>query len=146
MTRLTIDDLDQVATLLRAAHDETRYRTRPFNEARATKVLQAVLHSPALFARGIHHDEQLVGLMIGEIADSLWWSSERIATSLALYVLPEHRGRGAELVRAFLEWAKASGANHVTIGVTAGIDDERAGALLESFGLVRQAAAFEMEI
>lgn len=143
--RLVPTDLGAASDLLRQAHAESKYRTRRYDEARATVVLQSFLGNPKLFARGLFEGDKLAGIMLGEVADSLWWSSELIATSMTLYVAPEHRGRGFVLIRAFLRWAKLSGASRANIGVTAGIRDTMAGHLMIRLGLQQAGIAYEKE-
>ena len=144
--RLIPEDFDKVAALLRLAHLESKYCKRAIDEARAAAVVRAFLSSPALFARGIFDGDRLAGAMFAEVADTGWWAAERVATSMFLYVRPEYRGHGAVLLRAFLRWAKRAGAARVNVGVSAGIVDQRAGALMTRLGLHQAAVAFEKEL
>ena len=145
VARLTPSDFDEVCGILREAHAESKYRSRPYDDVRAHQVIRAFLHSPKVFARGLFKDGQLVGLMLGEVTDSCWWSRELVAASLLIYVLPQHRGTGWLLLRSFLRWAKQSGAARANVGVTAGIKDALAGYIMNRVGLEASGIAFEKE-
>lgn len=146
--RLIPADLEDVCDLLRAGHAESRYRGRPYDEARARAVLQVFLSNPGTFARGVRGDDgRIGGVMLGEISQPLWWSRERVANMAVLYVRPDVRGRaGVRLVRAFVRWASASKVRRIILGLTSGIDEARAGRLFERLGFAARGVAWEMEV
>lgn len=147
LVRLCPADEDEVADLLKAGHMESRYRNRPYDEARARAVLRVFLENPATFARGaLDADGRIVGVMLAELSQPLWWSSERVANMAVLYVRPENRGgAGLRLLLSFKAWAKGSRADVVSIGASSGIDEDRTAQLFGRLGFVRGATFWELE-
>lgn len=147
LVRLCPADEDEVADLLKAGHTESRYRNRPYDEARARAVLRIFLANPATFARGaLDADGRIVGVMLAELSQPLWWSSERVANMMVLYVRPENRGgAGLRLILSFKAWAKGSRADRAVIGLTSGIDSNRTSKLFQRLGFTQTGTAWEQE-
>lgn len=76
-----------------------------------------------------------VGFAIG-VAWPEWFSGAMLGGELAVYVTPEHRGgsAGRRLIAALEDWARAQGCVEMHLGVSAGIDDERALAFYARLG------------
>lgn len=148
LVRLCPADENEVADLLRAGHTESRYRDRPYDEARALAVLRIFLANPSTFARGaLDADGRIVGVMLAELSQPLWWSSERVANMVVLYVRPEARGgAGLRLLRSFKDWARGSRADRAVLGITSGIGIERTNRLFERLGFSQTGTAWEQEI
>lgn len=148
LVRLCPSDENEVADLLKFGHRESRYCDRAYDEDRARAVLRIFLSNPGTFARGYLDDEgRILGVMLAELSQPLWWSSERVANMAVLYVHPYARGRaGASLLRSFKKWAKGSRADVVAIGASSGIDEGKTSRLFGALGFVQRASFWELEV
>ena len=81
-------------------------------------------------------DGEILGGILGALTP-MWYSpSNLMASELAWWVAPEHRGGRAalQLLRAFEDWAKASGAKVITMSDLRIGEDYPAGPLFERMG------------
>jgi len=128
------EDVEQVVKLARSMQLESpAFRDKPFDEERIEKwVFWMVDHGGGFVAeeRG-----KLIGMMSGLLSTQLF-CDEVFATDLALYVIPEDRGRsvGVRLIKAFERWAKESGAKEISLGISTDVEQERTAAIYEKLG------------
>ena len=100
--------------------------------------------SVASFCSIVAEDQgEIVGYMLGRHG-RYFFSKESAAWEEFIYVRPAFRGSaaGRRLVRHFVDWARASGASKVHIGVNAGIDSARSGLFFERLGFTKTGEAF----
>lgn len=81
-------------------------------------------------------DGELCGGVLGMCTEH-WFSRERVASDLALFVAPGRRGGSlaVRLVMGFKAWALAMGAREVHMGVSTGVHPEATARLFEACGL-----------
>jgi len=136
----TLDDLPALLQLGERMHGESPHFSRgTFSAARLEATLRHVLSDARNLLAMAIVDGQLAGVAVGIVVPH-WCSTDVVATDLAIYVYPEHRGSmlGAFLVKHFKRWgmaAKASGTvNSVQAGVTTGIHTEQTARLYAALG------------
>jgi GNAT superfamily N-acetyltransferase len=121
-------DVPAIVAMGRAMHAESpTYRDKSFDPDKVAGLALALIggDAPGVLlvaqARG-----ELAGLFAG-VAVQRWFGHDWVATDIAVYVKPEHRGGSAfaRLVRAFEAWAAARGVSDVSIGVTTGVHVDR---------------------
>lgn len=121
-------DVAAIVEMGRAMHAESpTYRDTSFDPDKVARLAEALIGGDApgvllvATARG-----ELAGLFAG-VAVQRWFGDDWVATDIAVYVKPDHRGGSAfaRLVRAFEAWAADRGIPEVTIGVTTGVHAER---------------------
>lgn len=133
----TPDDVDAMVSMGRALHAESpRYRDKAFSEEKL-RALASLITEPA--------DNQLfmvaevggivAGMMVCVLSER-WFSYEKFATDLTLYVKPEFRGTSAfpRLVGVFEQWAKAQGVHDFTLGVSTEIHPGKTVGAFERMG------------
>ena len=130
------EDADEVLDLARAMHAESeRYRRLRFSEPHIRSLYAALVPTGGILV--VEHAGAIVGMVVGMLVPT-WFGdgSEFVASDLALYVEPEHRGTLAapRLIRAFERWAVAHGAREVSLGVSTEIHAERTRELYERLG------------
>jgi len=78
---------------------------------------------------------RIIGFFIGYCIEA-FFSSQRIASDLALYVPQDERGGRAAiaLIRRFEAWAKERGAQKITLGISTGITVDRTEQLYNRLG------------
>lgn len=139
-------DLPRLVELGAQMHAESpRYSRLAFDRARTAVTLAQLLESDDGFLYVAEHDGLVVGGLAG-IASAHWCSHEKVATDLALFVEPAHRGglEALRLVRTFIAWAGTRGARIVQLGVTTGIHVEQTARLYERIGLRQCGLIFEV--
>lgn len=140
----TFDDIPAIVGLLRVMHAESRFRSIEFVDSKAAATVAALL-TERMCVLVAERDGAAIGFFLGAVSE-YFFSLERYAADLALFVDPGHRGgmTGASLLRAFKAWAQDQGIRHVEIGVTTGVTVEKTAALFERLGFRRQGILFTM--
>ena len=88
----------------------------------------------------------VVGFLFG-VSYLQWYSSERVACELALYISPKYRGRHLlkRLLNEYYKWAKYTAhATKVTLGVSVETDRQRTETMFELLGLKKGNQVFEL--
>lgn len=118
----------------RSMHSEAQnYRGVSYNEEKVAAMIKGLMDGD-----GVVFLYESGGAVLGGIAGQIsefWFSTERIASDLALFVCPESRSGmiAVKLVLAFQNWARLMGAQYVQMGITTG-EESRSGKLYLSLG------------
>ena len=121
-------DIEGAIELLAQMHTESpHYRNVTLDTGKLAAMLATLIESPDGFFVVAEDEGEIVGVMIGCICE-YFFSSEKFASEICLYVQKDHRGSWAALRMTclFVEWAKACGVPHSVAGVSAHITDDRA--------------------
>ena len=132
----TIDDLPALVCLGRAMHAESpRFRKLRYDEQRAEGFLRWLLSGPHGMVAVADIDGRLVGGMAAMCVEH-WCSPILVASDVALFVLPEHRGSitAARLIARFRQWARRRGAVLATVGISTGVHVDESQALYLALG------------
>ncbi len=133
-------DLPQLLDLGELMHAESpRFSRLTFSRARLHDTLRGLLTHPGGFLWVGEEGETLVGGMAA-VAAPHWASDDLLATDLALFVRPDHRGGllPLRLVNRYRWWAAHEmKASIVQVGVTTGVQTETTAQLYERLGLKR---------
>ena len=134
----TINDLPALLALGERMHGESRYRVLAFSREKLRTTLQMLLTAPGGFLWVAERRGSIVGGLAAMCAQH-WASDDLVATDLALFVAPEHRGGMAvrPLVEEYRGWARKLGAKLVDLGVSTGLDAERTAGLFDRVGFPR---------
>jgi GNAT superfamily N-acetyltransferase len=120
-----------------AMHAESpRYRGLQLSRRKLSNIMERMHDHPELGALLVaEKDEEVIGMMWGYV-DEFFFSEERYATDILLYVVTEHRGSRAayQLVKAFEEWSYDKNARYVQPGVSTGIDNDGYARFYERMG------------
>ncbi len=83
----------------------------------------------------VDDEDKPQGFLLG-IIDELFFSTQRFATDMAVYVREGYRQHAPALYKRFLKWAESKPrVVQITMGISSGMPGiERAGKLYESFG------------
>ena len=139
----TVDDLDALLVLARTMHCEAPgYRDWRFDDDKVDDLLRKLIggHGCLLVAEV---DAVIVGGIAG-ICTAHWFSDEKVATDLALFIDPERRNgtTAVRLVNAFVAWAQLVGARRVQLGVTTGVHPDATARLYQACGLAPSGQLF----
>lgn len=146
MIRAAVEsDVDAMVAIGELMHAESpRYSRLAFNRAKVAHTLRSLIASPDGLALVAELDGKLVGVALGFI-EAEWFSDDRVAQELTLFVLPEYRGRttAMRLLAAMDSWAEAAGMPYLQAGTTTGVKPELCAKLYEHLGFVRAAIGLE---
>ncbi len=127
-------DIDEVMELAAVMYRESvNYRRLAFSPERVREMAGMVIKSG--FAMVAVRDGRIIGVMGGSLVQPAF-SHDLMACDFLLYVLPQYRGGTAaiRLVNAYVQWAHEGGAKLITVGVTAGIDNDAAITFYKAMG------------
>lgn len=133
---MTALDIPEMIGLGAEMHQESRYRNLDFNPARLIALGDAILANPKMYcAKVAEIDGLIVGMAIG-YAVPHFFGDDLTSGDLAVYVDKAHRNGmiGVRLIKALDQWATDRGVREPVLGVSAGINPERVGALYERLG------------
>lgn len=87
------------------------------------------------------------GFLIAELTAPLG-GVDIIATDVAFYVLPEHRGSltAFRLIKKYESWAKKNGAKHIELGVSSGVVHEKTLSLYAFLGYRPLSVTYTKEV
>lgn len=129
------------------ARESPVYARHPFDLKTVEKLAERVLAEPDMCCFVADTGTEIAGFIVGFIAPA-WFSRDRLACDLALYVAPEYRGTsaGLRLMRTFIEWAKVGQATAVRVGISTGISTDRTRRMYERLGLTPIGLVFDMPL
>jgi GNAT superfamily N-acetyltransferase len=131
------DDLEQILILGWDMHQESRYKDLDYDVEKSAMFFQMAMDDSKYLFLVSEKAGQIIGGFIGYCV-SQWFSDDKTAGDLVLYVQPEHRGglSAVRLVKKYIEWAKDQGVKdgHIGLGITTGIHTEKTGRFYESLG------------
>ncbi len=142
----TVEDLPAIADMARRMHDEApAYRDWLYDAEKVKVLLRTLLDSGACLLVS-EHDGIVRGGIAG-ICTTHWFSTEKIATDLALFIDREYRNgtTAIRLIHGFVEWARLVGAKRVSMGITTGVNPDSSARLYVAAGLHAQGVVFSKE-
>lgn len=135
LRKATLKDVDSLLSLAFAMHHESpRFRQYAFLPDRLRKTLADVIGMELGFCHVAEQDGMIVGAMVA-FAMPHFACDILQACDLGIFIDDKHRGSSlaARLVKAYLKWAEAVGAEP-TIGINTGVHPERTAQLLQALG------------
>jgi len=106
--------------------ESPRYSAMEYSEEKIYNLAQTLLNNPQVGGILVAEvDKQVVG-MFAFVVSEQFFGPERMASDLAVYLAPEHRGGSlfARLVIAFEKWADELGVARKVVGVSTGLHTE----------------------
>jgi len=143
--QMHIEDIGAVIGLCNFMYQESSYQALVFSPSRIKEVaLNALADGFAMVA--VSKIGQIIGVMAGCLVQPAF-SRDLMACDYLLYVIPMFRGTvSTRLASAYIAWARARRAKVVSVGVTAGIDNDSAIEFYESMGFRQCGAQLRMEV
>ena len=143
----TIDDIPRLVELGRAFHTESpEYREISFDENKTVETLAGLINGMGVVFVAISggHIQGGIAGMVSEF----WFSRERVAIDLALFIEPSSRHGllALKLILTFKSWARNVGATQVKMGITTGINVDGTRRLYQSTGLEECGIMFKERI
>ena len=132
-THLTTDDAKKIIELGRRLHDESKFKSEPYDELKCWGLLESTVVRPD--KRFIAYNEDFTGFIIVGIQES-YFSEVKHAVDYGLFIVPEARGGSlvVRLVNEATKWAFLQGAKDLTIFHNTGIQTDKAPKLFNKLG------------
>ena len=130
------EDLPQIIELGRVMHAEARRLNKlTYVPAKVFLTMSSLIDNEEAFLRVAEEDGELIA-GLAAIVKTHWYSTDKMAYDLALFVRPDKRGglTAARLIKEYVAWAKAHDAVIVQFGISTGVHLASTGALLERLG------------
>lgn len=129
-------DIPEIIRLSETMHQESRYRTLPYNGRKFAALLRRLIDSPEGMVAVAEKDSQIIGAIAAVVTEH-YFADALISYELGLYVEKAHRGTlaGYRLAKEYINWATAKDVDQIDMGITTGIDEERTGRMYERLGL-----------
>lgn len=139
----THDDITAILQLSAAMHNESRYRTLPYNADKFAAVLQQLLDSPQGMVAVAEREGRVIGAIAAVITEH-YFADATISYELGLYIEKPQRGglAGYRLAKAYIDWARSRGVDQIDMGITTGINESRTASLYTRLGLNRVGTVF----
>ncbi|EMM5415292.1 GNAT family N-acetyltransferase [Citrobacter amalonaticus] len=129
-------DIPEIIRLSEIMHQESRYRTLPYNGVKFSALLRRLIDSSDGMVAVAEKDGAIVGAIAAVVTEH-YFADATISYELGLYVEKAHRGTlaGYRLAKEYITWAKSKDVDQIDMGITTGIDEERTGRMYERLGL-----------
>lgn len=138
---ITLNDMVDAMLLSSEAHARSSYANLPFCIDDVAETLARHIAADDALAVCARRGGEFCGFILARLEKSMCGPA-RVAYDTALLVRPGRGFAALRLIQAYRAWAERSGAARITIGVSSGIDIERAGRLLERAGFARVGALY----
>jgi len=139
-----IPDIEEICTLGRELLAQSVYADIKPDESKFRLFVAGLMGNKAGTVLVVVDDnDKPQGFMIGMI-DELFFSRQRMATDLAVYVREGYRHLAPRMFREFIKWAESKArVAQITLGISSGIGDaERVGRMYENLGLSQVGGIF----
>lgn len=142
----TLDDIPAMVALGAIMHAESRYSFMAYDGEKVAITLKTLMQTGG-FVRVHVKDGEIDGGMVGYMGNP-WFSGERVASELALFVVPGKRGGMAAwyLLSEFVAWAEQQGAREITLAITTGVKVEETGRMYQRLGFEQVGGVFKRRV
>ena len=134
--------------LARQMHAESRYAHLNYDDAKVFALGNVALTEPSMCIFVAEERGAIVGMLVAFVQE-YYFGNDLQSADIMFYVHPDHRGGSSavKLVKRYEQWALERGVkpDSISIGVSAGITDQRAGSFLEHMGYKNVATLYVKE-
>lgn len=134
----TSRDFDELLPLFRAAHKGSIFKDSKMDELHMKRMFSLLTAMPGMFCEVVENDGKIVGVLGGGIDRNAW------GVKMAMDIIFISSRDTHKLLRRFITWAKANGADYVHI--TSLVDNSRYDKLLTNTGLKHAGHSFAIEV
>jgi L-amino acid N-acyltransferase YncA len=141
----TLEDIPAMIRIGEIMHAESRYSFMTYDGEKVAFTLKTLIGTG--FVRVHEHNGEIDGGMVGYMGEP-WFSNERVASELALFIVPGKRGGMAAwyLLSEFVAWCDQQGAREITLAITTGVKVEETGKLYQRLGFEQVGGVFKRRI
>tara|TARA_B100001013_G_C24510068_1_gene402645 strand:+ start:231 stop:752 length:522 start_codon:yes stop_codon:yes gene_type:complete len=144
----TDSDKELITNIGRKIFDESRLsQNRTYSPAAVHQLFDSWVQGAPFFCRIAEKGDEAIGAIVAML-EPCWFSGEKIAYDMFIYVAPEYRGRptAMRLIKEYERWARANGALEICLGVLTGIHPAQTGSVYERLGYQKVGSNFVKEI
>ena len=139
-----IPDMDAICELGREMHEQSVYAEIKPDEPKFRMFLAGLMGIKGGIVLVIVDDDDKPQGFIAGAMEELFYSRQRMATDIGVYVRESYRHLAPAMYKKFIAWAESkTRMSQITLGISSGIGDpERTGKMFESLGLSRVGGIF----
>ena len=146
LTRVTHQDTDEIVALACSLHAESYYARLQFSEGRVRALIATcVERDQVYYGKIVRHGGQIIAGLCGCIYP-YHMCDGTYAQDIAFYVAKEARCKSVApiaLIRDFVQWGYAKGAEEIMLSTTSGINEDVITAVYERLGFARVGTIFK---
>jgi GNAT superfamily N-acetyltransferase len=144
---ITEADIPVLVDMGAKAHEESKYKGLSFSVDKCTELCHRLIGDSNLLCVVAVKEDMIVGILAAS-ANPTYFSCDRTASDILIYVLPKHRGSWAFFVLCseYLRWAKESGAKIIFLSNTTGYEPEKVGKLYQKLGFEQVGGIYRQEV
>ncbi len=134
-----IPDMDAICELASEMHDQSIYSDIKPDETKFRLFVAGIMGSKGgIVLLIVDEDDKPQGFFLG-VLEELFFSRQRMATDIAVYVRESYRHLAPRLVKTFVTWAESKArVARITLGLSSGIGDpERTGKMYGNLGFMK---------
>lgn len=127
-------------------HGESRYSFMAYDGEKVAITLKTLMQTGG-FVRVHEREGEIDGGMVGYVA-AAWFSSDIVASELALFVRPDRRGgiAASRLIAEFVTWATERGAREAIMAINTGVKVLETAALYRHSGFNEIGGIFQRRL
>ena len=129
----TPDDIPALLELGELMHAESRYAHMKWSALKVCRLIEWLIENDEGLALVAERDGEVIGGFLGVIEEH-YFTEEKVAGDLALFVNPDKRGgiAACQLLRAFIAWAQKQNVSLIQAGITTGVNLDTSTRLFEA--------------
>ena len=142
----TLEDLDVLMDIGESMHKESpRFSRMSYSPAKVLQMFIDLINADCGLIVVAEQDDKIIG-GIAAIVSQHWFSQDLMASDIALFIVPEHRGgiTAVRLVKHYVAWAKEQGAVITQMGISTGVHADETAAMFKAIGLKQFGYLFEV--
>lgn len=134
------------AVLLESVYSHITYD----KEKSANYIMDGILKRPGTFLRVIADESDKIAGGIFCVCEKMLFSQDKVAYDITIMIDEEHRGRCLkqliQIIEEYKTWAIAEGAKIIKMGVSSGINIDKASQFFEVMGFERVGAMHSLRV
>jgi len=144
---MTESDIPILIQMGLRAHLESEYRNMRFSPEKCERLGQAMNSLSNLQCFVVERNEEIIAFLMASVEEG-YFTNEKTASDLLVYVKPEWRGGRAfyMLVFEYIEWAKEQDVKLIFLSNSTGYEPAKVGRLYEHLGFHQVGGIFQMEV
>lgn len=144
---MTESDIPVLVEIGSQAHAESEYNIMSFSPDKCAALCRNLIENESLMCVVVVKDDAIIGVFAASAGET-YFSTDRTASDILVYVIPEYRGSHAFLMlyAEYKEWAIKQGVKIMFLRNTTGYEPEKVGFLYHKLGFTQVGGIFRMEV
>lgn len=139
-------DMTAVVNLAYEMYLESNYTIMKFNRVKVCSLFRSTIKDKSFICLIAKKGSNVVGILLGKLFP-YFFTNDLMATDIIVYVSKKHRGGllGMRFIKLFEQWAEGNKVKCLSLGVTAGVANDKAIRLYKGMGFKHIGDCFRKE-